>query len=131
MENLLIVLFVFCVATSFFLSGMESGVFALSRLRIRHRMRTGNPRAAVLYSYLENPEDFLWTIFVGNTLAGFTAISIGLIGAFRFFERWPGLFWAAALAGILAYYAFCELLPKMLFRLHPNRLCLALVPAFR
>ena len=62
-------LFGFCLALSFFLSGMEAGVFALSRLRIRQQMRAGLPSAKVLYNYLENPENFLWTILVGNTVA--------------------------------------------------------------
>jgi CBS domain containing-hemolysin-like protein len=32
--------------------------------------------------------------------------------------------------GVLLFYAVCELLPKMLFRLYPNRLCLALALPF-
>src|SRR5256885_16935329 len=61
-------------ALSFFMSGMEAGVFALSRLRIRQWMRAGKLRAKVLHGYLERPEDFLWTILVGNTLAHFVAV---------------------------------------------------------
>ena len=59
------------LAVSFLLSGMEAGVFALSRPRIRQQMRAGKPSARVLHGFLENPENFLWTIFVGNTLANF------------------------------------------------------------
>ena len=66
-------------ALSFFMSGMEAGVFALSRLRIRQLMRAGKPRAKVLHGYLEKPEDFLWTILVGNTLANFVAVSLAVI----------------------------------------------------
>ena len=36
-------IFAACVALSFVLSGMEAGVFALSRLRIRQQMRAGKP----------------------------------------------------------------------------------------
>src|SRR5512137_3200698 len=63
--------FVGCLAVSFVLSGMEAGVFALSRVRIRQQMRAGKASAKVLYNYLENPENFLWTILVGNTVANF------------------------------------------------------------
>src|SRR2546426_4732196 len=66
-------------ALSFFMSGMEAGVFALSRLRIRQWMRAGKLRAKVLHGYLERPEDFLWTILVGNTLANFVAVSLAVI----------------------------------------------------
>jgi Mg2+/Co2+ transporter CorB len=63
-----------CLALSFVLSGMEAGVFALSRLRIRQQMRAGNASARVLHQFLENPENFFWTIVVGNTLVNFVVI---------------------------------------------------------
>src|SRR3954465_2321695 len=63
--------FIACLAVSFVLSGMEAGVFALSRLRIRQQMRAGRRSAKVLHKYLEHPENFLWTILVGNTVANF------------------------------------------------------------
>src|SRR4051795_8649230 len=63
-----------CAVLSFVLSGMEAGVFALSRLRIRQQMRAGKRSALVLHRYLENPENFLWTILVGNTVANFTIL---------------------------------------------------------
>ena len=37
------------MASSFVFSGMEAGVAALSRVRIRNLMRQGNARAAVLH----------------------------------------------------------------------------------
>src|SRR5947207_15207436 len=76
-NNLLIwLLFCACLGLSFILSGMEAGVFALSRLRIRRQMRAGRRSAEVLYEYLENPENFLWTILVGNTVANFTILGL-------------------------------------------------------
>src|ERR1041384_6324704 len=77
-EQILIWLaFAVCLALSFLLSGMEAGVFALSRMRVRQQMRAGRRSAEVLHGYLENPENFLWTILVGNTLANF--IILGMI----------------------------------------------------
>ena len=46
-------------------------MFALNRLRVRRLARTGKPSAKLLQGFLENPERFLWTILVGNTLANF------------------------------------------------------------
>src|SRR5262245_37500175 len=119
----LIVLFL-CVAMSFFMSGMEAGVFALSRLRIRHLMRAGNPRAQALLEYLEKPENFLWTILVGNTLANLGAVTIGVMWLYHALRPWPWLLVVSLAAGVLMFYAVCELLPKMVFRLYPNRLCM-------
>ena len=112
--------FVLCLAMSFLMSGMEAGVFALSRLRIRQQVRAGNRRAQALYNYLENPEDFLWTILIGNTLANVTIVTLGLLGLHDLLGRWPVLFIAALLGGVVLFYALCELFPKMLCRLYPN-----------
>ncbi len=122
---------IFCGALSFLFSGMESGVLALNRLRVRHLMRAANRRAAVLNSYLENPEDFLWTILVGNTAAN---IAIFSIGAFELFD-WLGghrLWWTVAfIVLVFVFYIACELLPKTLFQRFPNRLTMLLAPPFR
>ena len=130
MQGLLTVAFLACVGLSFFLSGMEAGVFALSRLRIRHLMRAGDRRAKALFDYLEKPENFLWTILVGNTLASIGAVSIGVMWLYGSLRPWPWLLCADLVVGVLVFYATCELLPKMLFRLYPNRLCLALALPF-
>lgn len=68
-----------CVALSFLFSGMETGVLALNRFRVRQLMRTGDRRAAVLHGFMENPENFLWTILVGNTVVNFVIFSLGSI----------------------------------------------------
>ena len=120
-----------CLTLSFFFSGMEAGVFALSRVRIRQQVRAGKKSARLLYGYLENPENFLWTILVGNTLANF--IALGLIVA-QLHERlspYPQWFLLTFLVIVFLLYALGDLLPKMLFQLFPNRLCLWFVRPFR
>jgi putative hemolysin len=115
---------------SFFLSGMESGVFALSRLRVRQRARAGSGNARRLLAYMDRPEDFLWTILVGNTVANFAAVALiwqDLQGLAKGRE-WA--VWSMLLATGMAIYLVCELLPKRLFQRMPNRLCLLLLPVF-
>ncbi|MEY2410302.1 MAG: magnesium and cobalt exporter, family [Verrucomicrobiota bacterium] len=130
MNTLWVGLFTMAAGISFVMSGMEAGVFALNRLRIRHRMREGNRRAAALYGYLERPENFLWTILVGNTLANLAAVSIGVMWLDRWLHDWPWVLLLTLITGVLLFYGVCELLPKMLFRLYPNRLCLAMALPF-
>src|SRR5277367_4329943 len=67
-----------CLLLSFLLSGMEAGVFALNRLRVRRLARAGKPSAKLLQGFLENLEKFLWTILVGNTLANFLILGFSL-----------------------------------------------------
>ena len=128
---LIILVFGWCLALLFFLSGMEAGVFELSRLRIRQLMRAGQPRARALYGYLEKPEIFLWTILVGNTLANFVGVSLLVFVLHQWLRAHPWLFLLCFVLVVFFFYASCDLLPKMLFRLYPNRLCLMLALPFR
>ncbi|HEV7927682.1 MAG TPA: CNNM domain-containing protein [Verrucomicrobiae bacterium] len=120
-----------CVALSFLFSGMETGVLALNRFRIRQYMRSGDRRAAVLHSFLENPEDFLWTILVGNTVVNFVIFSLGVMQLRHWLAHRPvaeALVW---IAGVFIFYIVCELAPKTLFQRYPNRLSLTLAAPFR
>ena len=120
-----------CLLLSFLLSGMEAGVLALNRLRVRRLARAGNPSARLLHQFLEKPEKFLWTILVGNTLVNF--IILGWLIA-QLHEWFSGRLVLVALlfAGfVFLFYAFFDLLPKMLFRAYPNRLCLWSATIFR
>jgi putative hemolysin len=130
MHGLLCLILVVALGLSFLFSGMEAGVFALSRLRIRQQMRAGNPRAAALYGYLERPEDFLWTILIGNTTANFAALALMVVALKGWLDDHAGLFAIAYSLCLILLYALFELLPKTLFRLYPNRLCMLMAIPF-
>ena len=120
-----------CLLLSFLLSGMEAGVFALNRLRVRRLARAGKPSAQLLHGFLENPERFLWTILVGNTLANFLILGWTLAKLSEWLPgqgRWVALICAGV---VFLFYTFFDLLPKMLFRAHPNSLCLSAAGVFR
>lgn len=127
----LIALILVCTILSFLFSGMEAGVFSLSRVRIRHQMRLGNKSARLLHEWLEKPEPFLWTILLGNALVN-CAILVFLVTMLRLaFDPGPVLFAILFLVAVFLFYAVCDLLPKMLFRMFPNRLCMAMARPFR
>lgn len=120
-----------CLALSFVLSGMEAGVFALSRLRIRQQARAGSPSARVLYEYLENPENFLWTILVGNTVANALILGWLVVVLYDYLAvHWVWFVLVYAVA-VFLFYALFDFLPKMLFRVFPTRLCVFLARPFR
>jgi putative hemolysin len=125
------VLFVLCLLASFLFSGMEAGVFALNRLRVRRLARAGKPSARLLNRFLERPERFLWTILVGNTLANFFILGWVFAKLHEWFLGHPGLVVLLFAAVVFVFYAFFDLLPKMLFRAHPNSLCLSAARPFR
>jgi putative hemolysin len=125
------VVFVMCLAVSCVFSGMEAGVFVLSRLRIRQQMRAGRASAKVLHDYLENPEDFLWTILVGNTVANFLILGWLVARLHEALGETRVWFVVVFSVAVFLFYAFFDLLPKMLFRMYPNRLCVLLARPFR
>ena len=118
------------LVASFLFSGFEAGVSALSPLRIRHRARAGDASARLLNRFLEDPENFLWTILVGNALANFTAVSLLAYALNELLPR-PWLFVPVLLLAFFLLYALGDLLPKMLFRQFPNRLSLLVATPFR
>lgn len=126
-----IMVVVLCLGMSFFLSGMEAGALALNRLRIRQLMRTGDKKARVLLGFIENPENFICTILVGNTLANFFGVFLVAAGLHYHLGEHPMLFWPAFALFVFFLYGFADLLPKILFQAFPNRLCLSLTTPFR
>jgi len=123
--------FAICLALSFLLSGMEAGVFALSRLRIRQQMRAGRRSAQVLHDFLEHPENFLWTILVGNTVANF--FILGWLVILMHYALGRRLLWFVIvyLPIVFLFYTLLDFLPKMLFRMVSTRLCVFLARPFR
>ncbi|HEU6448385.1 MAG TPA: CNNM domain-containing protein [Verrucomicrobiae bacterium] len=122
---------VLCLVFSFLLSGMEAGVFALNRLRVRRLARGGQPSAQLLNRFLQNPERFLWTILVGNTLANFLILGWILTQLHAAFYGRPVLESGLFAVAVFFFYTLFDLLPKMLFRARPNQLCLSMAWIFR
>lgn len=120
-----------CGALSFLFSGMETGVLAMNRFRIRQRMRSGDRRAAILHGFLQKPEDFLWAVLVGNTVVNFILFSLGFLQLCNWLHGhavWEVLMFGA---GVFVFYILCELAPKTLFQRHPTRLSLTLARPFQ
>src|SRR5580693_9853749 len=99
----------FSLLFSFLLSGMEAGVFALNRLRVRRLARAGKPSAKLLQGFLENPEKFLWTILVGNTLANFVILGFSLAKIHEWFLGDRVLIIIIFAITVFLFYTFCDL----------------------
>src|SRR5277367_7007576 len=103
-DILIVLAALLCGALSFLFSGMETGVLALNQFRVRQRMRSGDKRAAVLHGFLQNPEDFLWTILVGNTVVNFVIFWVGVVQLRHALGRQPLLEGSVFLAGVFIFY---------------------------
>lgn len=130
-DGMFLGLLVVGMGVAFLLSGMEAGVFALSRFRIRRLSRQGDRRAARLQHFLDHPEDFLWTILVGHTLAVVVVVALVTLRLEAWLGTRPFWFMAAVAGALLVLFVVADLLPKLLFRRFPNRLCLLGVGPFR
>jgi CBS domain containing-hemolysin-like protein len=129
MTSIILILLPLFLALAFLCAGMEAGVLALSRWRIRQAARKGRRRGRLLMGYLDRPENFLWTIFLANTLAVFGSISMIVLEIYSTLRGHPIYSMLTFVAAILVFYAVCDLFPKVLFRMYPNRLCmLAAIP---
>ena len=112
-------LLLFCLALSFMLSGLESAVMAVSRVRVRHAASEGDLRARGLLPLLEDRDALIGCITVANHLTNLAAF---LLIAFPVIHH--ASLWGSVLAFVLALPVFLiglEVMPKKLFRSYPFR----------
>ena len=89
------------------------------------------PISKWLHHWLENPENFLWTILVGNTVVNFFVLGTVFAWLQAQIGHRHAPFAGVFIGIVFGFYVLCDLLPKMLFQKFPNRLCLALARPFR
>jgi len=108
-----------CVVITFLFSGIESGVVAVNRIRLRHQALLGEPAAVQLEELLREPARLMATVVMIN----FSARVLGLGMLFAAYSAHLGP-WLAATAFALSLpvlAALFEFLPKALFRRFPYR----------
>lgn len=121
-----ILLLAAALVLSFALSGLESAVLAVSRVRVRHAAGEGDRRAARLLPLIEDRDALLGAITVSNhitNLGAFVILAWKLAGV-------SGT-WGYLTAFVLSLPVFLiglEVLPKKLFRRYPFRCLRVLAP---
>lgn len=134
-----VLLLIIALALSFALSGLESAVIAVSRVRVRHAAGSGDKRAVRLLPLVEDRDALLGAITVTNHITNLAAFIIIAWKLVRVSGPW-GYFVAFVIA-LPIFLIVLEVLPKKLFRRYPFRslrtltplvLCVGLVrPLFR
>jgi putative hemolysin len=118
-----LLLFLVGLRLSAFFSGVETGFYRVSFLRLNIDSQAGDRVAARLFWFLQNPSYFVATCLVGNNVANYlTTLAIGLFVGGRF-EGDSG--WEEVLATLfVAPIVFIggELLPKNLYFRAPTQL---------
>jgi len=73
---LALLIIVACLLGSFFFSGIETGILAFNRVRLRALVRKKDRHALILSKYLDKPERCLATSLVGNTIVNTIAATL-------------------------------------------------------
>jgi CBS domain containing-hemolysin-like protein len=113
------ILLIGCLALSFMLSGLESAVLAVSRVRVRHAASEGDRRARRLLPLLEDRDALIGCITVANHMTNLAAFAILALSLLR-----NASVWHYAIAFVLALPVLLiglEVMPKKLFRRYPFR----------
>ncbi len=120
------VLLIACTIVSALASGTETALTSIGRLRIRHLAEEGSKAAAVLQRLHQDPNRFLSTVLVVNTVALIVAGSTAtLIGQALLPHSW-GLAGDLAVSFVLsiALLIFAEVTPKTLAIRNAERISL-------
>jgi len=122
------VLFIVGLGLSFFMSGFETGAYAMNATRFELRQAEGHAGAKTLAIYLGDMSRLISTVLLGNNVANYllTAAVVGLLANWDAQTR--ELVSTAILTPIV--FLFGEVLPKELFRRQADWLMLRVAQPF-
>lgn len=124
MTAALILAFVLGVALNALFAGYETGFACLDRIRLRYlATEERNARAAYLLRQRENPDWMLTMLLVGTNIA----LIIGTLALTKL-VRYE---WLATVIATPVFMIFAEVMPKSVFRRHPDRLSLQFLGIIR
>ncbi len=115
----MILLLLGSLCVSFLFTGIESGLFALNRVRLRHHARLNERNAARLERLLQKPEHLLLTVSVVTAVANATA----LVVLVRLLKEPFGLagYPLAFLLAVPIWVVGLGMIPRAVFRRFPFR----------
>ncbi len=121
-----VLLLIIALALSFALSGLESAVITVSRVRVRHAASSGDKRAARLLPLVEDRDALLGAITVTNHITNLVAFLIIAWKLVRITGPWG--YFIAFIVALPVFLVGLEVLPKKLFRRYPFRSIRTLAP---
>ena len=105
-------------------AGYETGFISADRIRIRYLAEDENSEAASrLLDHMDQPDRMLTIVLVGTNVS----LIFGTLAITKQFEQ----VWLSTLIATPMYLIFAEIVPKSIFRRHPTRLTLRLLPVIR
>lgn len=123
-SGLLILIFIISLILASFFSSAETAFISTQKLRIRHLVESGNPRAKIVAKIIENPEKFLATVLLGINFFETAMATIGTIIAVSLWGQNLGAAIATVILTIVTLI-FAEFVPKSLAARFSEKLALA------
>ena len=121
------VLFAISVLVSLFLSGSETALTTVNRMKVQLRAEQGDEESEKILSLLSKPDRMIITILVGNTVANISMAVILLLIAEHF--GWH-IGWSIAILTAFIIL-FCEVLPKTIAATFSDRVVYVVSPFIR
>ena len=118
-----------CLLVSFTFSGIEAGIMSVNRVRLRHRVKSGDKAAIKLDRLLSHPERMLVTVLLVTNLMNIIAIILSTTRLVR--VAGPAGYAVSAILWLPVYLLGLELFPKSLFRRFPYRALAAFAELLR
>ncbi len=112
-----------------FASAAETALTSISRIKLKNLVEEGDQQAAKIEQLLTEPNIFLSTILVVNSVAVIVASSMATVLALRFSAGWGELISTVLIS--LVVLIFCEITPKTAAVQNPLRWARALVGPVR
>lgn len=119
-----LVFFVLGILLNGLFSGYEIGFISADRIRMQYLAdEEKEPRAIRLLAEIQKPEKMLVTVLIGTNVA----LIVGTYALTSLVK----IEWLATLIAAPMFLVFGEIVPKSIFRRHPNVLSLVLLPIIR
>ncbi len=122
----LLVLLIFLVILSGFLSGSETAITATSKARIIYKIKKGSKRAEYVLKILEKKDNVISSLLLSNNLVNILASSLATAFFYDIFGV-KGIFYSTLIMTVILVI-FAEVLPKTYALNKPTRTALAISP---
>ena len=114
---------VICLALSAFFSGSEMAFSSANRIRLENQAEDGSKLAALAVRIIDQFDDALSAILIGNNFVNIAISSLGSVIAITAFGEEDT--WIATVIVTVSVIIFGETMPKIVAKKNANRLALA------